>query len=459
MKNNINRLLSLLMLAALFLNACTPEEYELGSLISKSDLQYSITQDSSDPNTIILESQNQGLTPLWVTPMGRSTKVVDSVKLAFPGTYKFVYGVQSDGGFVQADTFTLEVTTTNLSYVDDPMWDLLTGGVGSEKTWYLDLDADAVSKYFAGPLYYAGTSYGYGNACEDEVDCWSWEPDYAGNTWLMTAGDYGSMTFSLAGNATATVNNPMLGTNETGTYFLDADAKTLSMTDAEPLHDSGNDGKVVNWGDLKIISLTENTMQLAALRDPALSGEGAALLVYNYISKDYADSWSPEETGDPEIVVDLGDGTVSDAIGVSNTKTWKLSTTSPFDWASIEGEILNGWENISDYPDWAGYTEADVEGISSAQIQFSANGSVTVTDNEGASTTGTYTVDESTNVITFADVTPSFSIGTWVVATTTADNEWKIIKTTVVDSEVTDIWFGQRDPENAQYMVFHFVAE
>ena len=457
MKNKIYGLLSCLFMAVLIFNACTPEEYELGEIISKSDLKYSITQDSSDPNKIILESQNLGLTPMWVTPMGRSTKVMDSVKLAFPGTYKFVYGVQSDGGFVQSDTFTLEVTTTNLSYVDDPLWNLLTGGVGSQKTWYLDLDAETTSKYFAGPLYFAGLSYGYGNACFDEVDCWTWEPDYPGNSWLMEAGDYGSMTFSLEGNATVTVDHNMLGRVENGTYFLDADAKTLSMTDAGPLHDSGRDGQVINWGDTRVISLTENTMQLAVVRDEALSGEGPALLIYNYISKDYADSWTPEETGDPDIEVDLGGGTASNLVSITSTKTWSLSPETPFDWASLEGELLNGWESIEDYPDWAGYTAADQASVSSCKIQFAADGSVTITDNDGVETEGSYSMEEGTNLITFDGVTPNFEMGTWAVATTTAENQWKIIKTKVTGSVVTDIWFGQRDPVADQYMVFHFV--
>jgi glycosyltransferase involved in cell wall biosynthesis len=41
-------------------------------------------------------------------------------------------------------------------------------------------------------------------------------------------------------------------------------------------------------------------MQLAALRDPVLSGEGACLLVYNFISKDYKDNWTPGVVAEPE---------------------------------------------------------------------------------------------------------------------------------------------------------------
>ena len=456
MKNRLFILLVSFLATAWLFNGCTPEEYEMGEVISKSQLNFSITPDANDPNKIILESLTPGVTPLWITPLGRSTKVVDSVKIAFPGEYNFVYGVQSSGGFVQADTVTVNITTTNLDYVNDKLWEYLTGGVGEEKTWYLDLDAEATSKYFAGPLYFAGLSWGWGNECVDEVDCWSWEPDWAGNSWLMPAGDYGSMTFSLKGNALVTVDHKMLGRVENGTYFLDADTKTLKMTDAGPLHDAGRDGHVIDWGDLRVISLTENTMQLAALRDEALSGEGPVWLIYNYISKEYSESWVPEDQGDPEIDVDLGGGSASDLISVSTSKTWTLSIESPFNYASLEGELLNSWESVDDYPDWAGYGVEDQVSVSNCKIQFVNDGSVVITNNDGVESEGTYSVEEGTNVITFDGVTPNFQMGDWAVATTTAQNQWKIVKTGKTGDIVTDIWFGKRDEVKPEYMVYHF---
>ncbi|HKJ41867.1 MAG TPA: hypothetical protein VKA27_07210, partial [Sunxiuqinia sp.] len=68
--------------------ACQPEEFNMGKILSKEDLKYSITQDANDPNMVILESQTPGVTPLWVTPTGRSTNVKDTVKIAFAGDYK-----------------------------------------------------------------------------------------------------------------------------------------------------------------------------------------------------------------------------------------------------------------------------------------------------------------------------------------------------------------------------------
>ena len=148
-KNKI--LMALSALLVLTFIACQPEEYLLGDMVSKDQLKYSIIQNPDDPNMIILKSETPGMTPMWITPMGRSTRVTDTVKIPFAGEYNFIYGVQSAGGFVQADTFNLTLTTDNLTYVDDPLWTLLSGGVGNSKTWLLDLDAEGVSKFFNGP--------------------------------------------------------------------------------------------------------------------------------------------------------------------------------------------------------------------------------------------------------------------------------------------------------------------
>lgn len=285
----------------LLLVSCTPNDYEMGAVMSKSDLKFSITQNSSDPNMVVLSSNTAGAAPYWSTPLGRSTRVQDTCKLPFPGTYKFVYGVMSAGGFVKADTVVVNITTTNLSYVNDPLWTMLTGGAGHEKTWVLDLfpDTPKMAKIFAGPLYFYGTDDSWTTVTDklpaSGSDSWNWCPDYKGNSWLMPAGDYGTMTFSLKGNATVTVNHLMIPSRgtEVGSYFLDVNAKMLTMTDATPLHDAGRDAIVLKWGKIKVLSLTDKTMQLAVVRDNDPK-EGKCLLVYNFISKEASDAWTPQ---------------------------------------------------------------------------------------------------------------------------------------------------------------------
>jgi hypothetical protein len=76
--------------------------------------------------------------------------------------------------------------------------------------------------------------------------------------------------------------------------------------------------------------------------DKALSGEDPCLLVYNFISKDYADNWVPGEQPVPE--PQLPDGWKDDVTKiVLKTITWKLSDQNPIDWCNLDGSRMNGW--------------------------------------------------------------------------------------------------------------------
>lgn len=293
-------LLTFLILSALVYTSCTPDKYDLEKIDVKSGdlvegIAYTITHDTENPNIVYLTSlMDSKYTPLWNHPQGRSQESKATLKIPFPGTYDVQFGVQTRGGYVYGDSVIFDVENMYSGFIEDELWSFISGGQGKSKTWYLDLDADGLSRYFDGPLYFYGTSNGWDGECYGD-DCWSWNPDYAGNSWLMAAGDYGSMTFELTDGANVSVEHGMLGTEQSGTYLLDTDNHTIKMVDAGILHDSGRDGHVIDWGSLVIISLTDDYMQLGVLRDAALSGDGACLLVYNFISKDYFDKWVPEE--------------------------------------------------------------------------------------------------------------------------------------------------------------------
>lgn len=445
---------------ALLFTACQPDEYTLGEMLSKEALKYSITQDPQDPNTIIMKADNPGYAPFWVTPMGRSTRVQDTLRIPFEGTYNFIYGVVTPGGVMQADTFKLELTTNNLNYVNDELWTFLSGGVGKEKTWLLDLDADGLSKHFKGPLYFYGTDDSWESITEGkevEGDSWSWDADWPGNQWIMPAGDYGSMTFSLKGNATISVDHKMLGKIENGTYFLDAKAKALSMTDASPLHDEGRDGQVIDWGDIRVLSLSEDYMQLGVIRDEVLSGEGPAMLSYNFISKDFADNWVPKDQPDPEPQLPAG---WKDAIStvVSKTINWKLSTKNPLDWANLDGSRMNGWNVPEDYPDWLGTPDPTVYGGFSL-IMNSDDGTVVYVAPDGTEEEGTFELDEK-GVYTFTGIEPSFPIIGWARFGLTAENQLRILSIEKdASGNMSGMWLGARDPdpEKSEYFAFHLV--
>lgn len=436
------------MLALAFIAASCQEELpELGTPMSSEALEYQITQNPEDPNMIILKSLTKGVTPLWQTPLGRSTKVQDTVKIAFAGEYNFVYGVLSQGGYVQADTFKLTLTTDNLNYVNDPLWTLLTGGVGEEKVWIADNGNYGMAP---GALSYADPS----TTVEFNNFTPNWEPE--GNANGSTDEDMGwgsTMTFSLKGGAVMTTNKMNEGgIQETGTFFLNTDNYTLTTTDATILRPDNFIANADNWNkDLKVLTLTENQLRIAVMRT---NEEGAWWYIWNYVAKEYADNYVPEDLPDPNFDFGLDQG---DMISRSDSKTWRLSSDAPFDWATLDGALMNGWQTADEYPDWAGYNSTYASSIANCQLTFHANGNVTVVDNEGVESQGTYEIDETTNTLTFTDVTPNFKIGSWAVATTTAENQWKIVKVEKTLNTVTDIWFGQRATEKDEYMVFHFV--
>ncbi|NMA73965.1 MAG: hypothetical protein GX963_07335 [Bacteroidales bacterium] len=460
-----NRILNILFVGMAFVvmlfASCQPDKYELGDLLSVENLKYSIVQDTKDPNTIILTAENKGYTPYWITPMGRSNKTQDTLRIPFEGDYNFIYGIITPGGIVQADTFVLNLTTNNTDYVDDILWTYLSGGVGEEKEWYLDLDEDGQSKFFKGPLYFYGTDDSWetvtmGN--EDvEGDVWNWEADWPGNTWIMPEGDYGSIIFSLKGNASVTVNHNMLGRVENGTYFLDENRKTLKMTDASPLHDEGRDGQVIDWGDIVILSLTENSMQLAVLRDEVLSGEGPTLLSYNFVSKDYYDNWVPEDVPEVDPEPELPDDwELSISQVISKTIVWTLSDKNPLDWANLDGSRMNGFNVPEDYPEWLGTPDPSVYAGFSLKMN-SETKEIVYTAPDGTEEEGTYTLDEK-GIYTFTGINPSFSVIGWASFSLTAENQLRILsieKNTVGD--VIGMWLGAKDPEKPEYFAYHLV--
>jgi hypothetical protein len=270
MKNKFKILYIFFGIALLF-TACTPKEYDLGPLMDKSALKFTITPSSENPNNIILVSLTPNLTPMWVTPFGQSIRVKDTINVPFPGTYKFVFGVESDGGFVQADTTVVIINTLDQHAVSDPMWVNLTGGYGKSKTWVMDLDANGVSKYFSSPFYYGGTG-------------WEWDPAFKDIGWAgVSAGDYGSMTFDLKGNANFSSNNKMFpDLSGTGHFMLYTATKELATMGAQVIHDKAQGGGVANWyARMTVKTLEADHLQLIAFKD------ANNWLIYNYISQDY----------------------------------------------------------------------------------------------------------------------------------------------------------------------------
>ncbi len=169
-------------------------------------------------------------------------------------------------------------------------------------TWVLDVTESGDSYVWDGPLAYYGTDDCWANITNNEPyvsgDHWNWSPKYSENTWLGEAADYGTMTFSEDG--TVNIHRRVKTTaedgketvsyvDETGNYTIDNVNKTISL-DIDILGFANfNNLTLSAKTNLKIFSLTEESMQIAILRDPDLSGEGACQLAYQYITKKVQD--------------------------------------------------------------------------------------------------------------------------------------------------------------------------
>ena len=284
MKLNKQTVLLLLIMMGTVLS-CKKNNYQLGNLPDKSQIDMEVKQDltvDAGGNTVYLINHTDNIEPLWDYSTGKSLRQVDTIHYAFKGDYTIRRTAVTGGGLVQLDSVIIHVTQDNLNYVSDPYWIALTGGPGNEKVWKLDIDAT----YFDGPLYYYGTDNGWGGDClKAGGDCWNWNPKYSDNTWLMPYGDYGTMTFSLKGGPYVTVNHLMIPSRgtENGTFYLDVNTKKLTITGAAPLHDKGSDGCVNDWGNIRLFSLTDKAMQFGVLRK--VDCGGAAYLVYNYVAQ------------------------------------------------------------------------------------------------------------------------------------------------------------------------------
>lgn len=465
---NIKLIVSFCLLTLVVFTSCSDDDYKLGTLPDKSEITYEVYQDLNlDPggNTVIVKNTTPETILTWNYGTGKSNKSVDTIQYAFKGDYTIDITATTGAGLVHLDPVTISVTDDNLNYVDDPLWTALSGGVGESKTWVLDLDAEGVSKYFVGPQYFYGTDNGWLDGGQDGCyveggDCWNWSPDYAGNSWLMPAADYGTMTFSLDGGPYVTVDHltiPARGT-ESGSYFLDSNAKTLTMTDATILHPESIESCVDSWANMRIFSLTEDALQLGVLRKS--SCDGAAYLVYNFISKEYSDNWVPEDiipevdegfdpTFQPGELLQVLTG------GPAAGRFWKLDGSgNPVDW--LAGGI--GWTTSSaDSYDW-GWNDAWTDTATNSWIRFDQyGGSQNYYKNQnGVETTGTFTINEDTNEITLSDAGTLIGVdGHWMSPTTST---FTVIKAVPNDFESFGLWFGTSyDEGKDEWLTFHYI--
>jgi hypothetical protein len=155
-------------------------------------------------------------------------------------------------------------------------------------TWFIDVDVNATSLEFKGPVYFYGTDDSWATVSNKEPiigDSWAWEASQA--DWICPAKEYGSMKFNDDNTVTVVqIDANGLQTTSTGTYTVDEEHKTVSLSIdlLTPYNFSTENGDGLTQvnskrTDLRILSLAENTLQIAVVRT-----NGPAQLSINYVS-------------------------------------------------------------------------------------------------------------------------------------------------------------------------------
>lgn len=187
------------------------------------------------------------------------------------------------------------------------------------KTWELDLTTEGEYKTFPGPTYFYGADDSWRTITNNEPvvgDSWAWEADFAGNSWAVggsAANCQGSITFNEDGTVSVThVTADGVETTEKGTYTVDEDNKTITLKGVEVLCPTNfTDGYVsVRTGEIKVLSLTESSLQLGVYRDDS---QGKCTLSLNMIPQ-------LEKYGYTAKLTCYGEGPSSDA--------WSSATTT-----------------------------------------------------------------------------------------------------------------------------------
>lgn len=194
------------------------------------------------------------------------------------------------------------------------------------KTWEIDLNSDGSYVTFPGPSYFYGMDDSWATVTNGEPivgDSWNWAADFANNSWVVggSAGNCrGYMTFSKEGGVNKVIVSQVTAedtfVNYEGGFTVDEQNKTITL-DIDILAPSNYVPTYVNnkRTDIKILSLTESSLQLAVVRteDPCLLSVNyiPQLEKYGYVAKltcyGDIDGESPDEWNSATLTIPGGD--------------------------------------------------------------------------------------------------------------------------------------------------------
>lgn len=422
----VNKYIIALFSLAIF--GCEPieERVEMPAPGDPSRMAYSVEQNPERVNELWLKSSTPGAIPFWDFETGVSNDANATVLIPFEGDFWIKYYAYS-GGIPAVDSVKVSLPQDE-EYFDIPVWDLLTNG-SEGKTWV----------WATGNPLNALAGIGPYNP-ED------WKPFGGFEWWKTTDVEEGKFRLDLNKGFNYTKITPS-GTSKGNFSIIETDGITyIRFQGPKMLSQEGDNTK----GLYAISIVNEDVLVLNQLYDEAQR-------TYYFKREGFEGPWETEEK-EPDPNFDHGNQT--EILTGGETRTWVPAPEVPYNWAGLEGNFLNAWSSRADIvaTGWAPYGDADVENIDNVALSFSADGTVSLTQDDGTREEGTFTIEEETNMVTFSGFTPAYSIAGWVTATTTAENQWKIVSVEKSESgEVTGLWFGQRSAEKDEYMVFHFI--
>ena len=209
------------------------------------------------------------------------------------------------------------------------------------KTWEIDLRLDGSHYKFDGPVYFYGNDDSWATVTNNQPvvgNSWCWAADFAGNSWVVGEAKncQGTMTFNEDG--TVKVHQYVAGADGAdgsfkdteGTYTIDEKNKTVKLS-IQPLVPANFIGAInaTENVDLRILSLTDETMQLGVTRASDNQYESI-----NYVSGELKNGFTAKLTcygGDDENTPDAwNSATVNVLGGAAGLKTYTVTFNTQY---------------------------------------------------------------------------------------------------------------------------------
>ena len=216
------------------------------------------------------------------------------------------------------------------------------------QTWEIDLRLDGSHYKFDGPTYFYGNDDSWATVTNNQPvvgNSWCWAADYARNKWAVGGSDkddfgvkncQGTMTFNEDG--TVKVHQYVAGADGAegtfqdteGTYTIDEKNKTvkLSIMPLMPANFIGAVKETAN-SEIRILSLTDETMQLAVTR-----ASDNQYMSINYVPGELKNGFTAKLTcygGDDENTPDAwNSATVNVLGGAAGLKTYTVTFNTQY---------------------------------------------------------------------------------------------------------------------------------